>query len=176
MDLYHAIHMAIEAHDKQRRKIDNAIYATHPLEVGMLLAKNGFDDSVIIAGILHDTLEDTSTTFSEIEQVFGNRVAQYVFMCSESNKSLSWKERKVNYLEAMKESPLEVLYIICADKISNIKSIYRNLNEAIWDQFNAGYDQQKWYYESVLQALEPIKDHPMYHELSTYINAVFHAS
>ena len=173
MDLYNAIHTAIEAHQNQIRKIDKDIYVTHPLEVGMLLAKYGLSDSVIIAGILHDTLEDTDLCYDDLALNFGKDVADYVSMCSESDKSLSWKERKINYIKSMQTLPKDALYIICADKLSNIKSIYRNLNEDIWDKFNAGYEDQKWYYLTVLGTLKEIGSHPLYLELAAYIEKVF---
>lgn len=173
MDLYNAIHTAIAAHAHQHRKIDNDIYVTHPLEVGMLLAKHGLNDSVIVAGILHDTLEDTNLKYEDLSDNFGPEIAKYVQMCSETDKSLSWKERKLNYLAVMQTLPIEALYIICADKLSNIKSIYRNLNPNIWSKFNAGYDDQKWYYTTVLKMLNPIDQHPLYVELELYISKVF---
>lgn len=173
MNIYNAIHTAILAHDQQKRKIDNDIYVTHPLEVGMLLAKNGFSDEIIVAGILHDTIEDTLLKLDSVEIQFGEVVASYVNACTEQNKSLPWLQRKLNYLEKMKNAPTEVLFIICADKISNIKSIYRNQSETMWAKFNAGYEEQKWYYNAVLEALSPISDHVLYTELDYYIKEVF---
>ncbi len=173
MNIYNAIHTAIQAHDQQKRKIDNDIYVTHPLEVGMLLAKNGFSDEIIIAGILHDTIEDTLLDLESVREQFGELVADYVNSCTEQNKSLPWLERKLAYLEHMENASTEALFIICADKISNIKSIYRNQDETIWAKFNAGYDDQKWYYSSVLSALSPISGHELYKELDYYIKEVF---
>lgn len=173
MNIYNAIHLAIQAHDQQKRKVDNDIYVTHPLEVGMLLAKNGFSDEMIVAGVLHDTIEDTLLELESVRNQFGELVAEYVNACTEQNKSLPWLDRKLAYLKHMETAPIEVLFIICADKISNIKSIYRNQDDTIWSKFNAGYEDQKWYYNAVLRALAPISDHALYMELDHYIKAVF---
>ena len=56
-----AIEVAIKAHQNQVRKGTDIPYITHPLAVGIILAKAGCSDEVIIAGILHDTLEDISS-------------------------------------------------------------------------------------------------------------------
>lgn len=176
MILYNAIHTAILAHENQKRKLDQDIYAAHPIEVGMILAKHGMSDEVICAGILHDTVEDTDITLESIEQDFGKRVRTYVEYCSELNKALDWKSRKLSYLTQIESAPLDVLFIVCVDKLSNIASIYRNLDEmgdSLWDSFNAGYADQKWYYSQVLERLHAISYHPLYQQLNHYISLVF---
>lgn len=176
MTIYNAIHTAMKAHEHQKRKLDNDLYAAHPLEVGVLLAKAGLSDEVICAGILHDTVEDTHVTLEDIETQFGPIVTMYVSYCSEADKSLSWLDRKKNYIERIKDAPIDVLFIVCADKLTNIKSIYRHqddLGDALWDKFNAGYDLQKWYYYSMLQSLASISYHPLYSELKDYVLNVF---
>lgn len=177
MTIYEAIHTTIKAHEHQHRKLDNDKYAAHPIEVGILLAKYGFSDEVICAGILHDTVEDTSVTLQMLRDQFGDTIANYVSYCSESDKSLPWKERKLAYLKQIQNAPKEVLYIICTDKLTNIKSIYRNIDQmgsSLWDVFNAGYDQQKWYYQASLDALSSLEGHPLYEELKSYVHLVFH--
>lgn len=54
-----AITIAAEAHDGQYRKATNTRYISHPFAVGMILARHGCAEEVIVAGILHDTIEDT---------------------------------------------------------------------------------------------------------------------
>lgn len=176
MLIYSAIHTAIKAHEGQIRKLDQDIYVAHPIEVGVTLAKNNLSDEVIIAGILHDTVEDTSLTLQDIERDFGPIVALYVKFCSELNKGEPWKTRKLNYLHNLAEAPLDVLYIVCVDKLTNIKSIHRHLDklgDPLWLRFNAGYTEQKWYYNAVLELLTPICDHPLYSELEKEIMIVF---
>ncbi len=176
MLIYKAIQMAIKAHEHQLRKLDNDIYVAHPIEVGVILAKHNLPDEVIIAGILHDTVEDTSLTLEKIESEFGSSVAAYVKLCSELNKGESWKKRKLSYLDQLENAPNDVLFIVCVDKLTNIQSIQRNFEAygpAIWQKFNAGYEEQKWYYEAILEKLSPICNHPLYEALQSAITRVF---
>lgn len=176
MLIYKAIQMALKAHEHQLRKLDNQVYVAHPLEVGIILAKHNLPDEVIIAGILHDTVEDTSLTLEQIESEFGAKVAAYVKFCSELNKGDTWKKRKLDYMDQLERAPIDVLYIVCVDKLTNIQSILRNFEvygSAIWQKFNAGYEEQKWYYEAILGKLSPINDHPLYEALQSAITCVF---
>jgi len=177
MKIYDAIHTAIQAHENQIRKLDQDIYVAHPLEVGMILAKYGMSDEVICAGILHDTVEDTDMTLDMIEAQFGTLVRTYVNYCSENDKSLTWRERKEQYLSQIQEAPIDVLFIVCVDKLTNITSIYRNLDtlgNELWDNFNAGFESQKWYYSEILDRLHPISYHPLYKQLNHYVSLVFY--
>jgi hypothetical protein len=70
-----AICVAAEAHKGQKRKGSGIPYIFHPLGVGAILAENGCSMEVITAGILHDTVEDTDLTLSDIENMFGKEVA-----------------------------------------------------------------------------------------------------
>ena len=168
--------MAIKAHENQIRKLDNDMYVAHPLEVGMMLAKYNLPDEVIVAGILHDTVEDTNLTIQEIEAEFGPVVSLYVTFCTEKNKKDTWKRRKIDYLNQISEAPDDVLLIVCVDKLTNINSIARNIElqgQQIWEKFNADYASQKWYYLAILEHLSPICTHPLYLELERVIKYVF---
>ena len=61
-----ALEVAARAHDGQFRKGTDIPYITHPFAVGILLLKSGCSEEVVMAGLLHDTLEDTSLTVEEI--------------------------------------------------------------------------------------------------------------
>ena len=66
-----ALEFAAQAHLKQIRKGTDIPYITHPYAVGMILARSGCPESVVIAGILHDTVEDTDVTLESIRCAFG---------------------------------------------------------------------------------------------------------
>ena len=151
-----AIELALKAHQNQFRKGTDIPYITHPLTVGIILAKAGCPDEAIIAGILHDTVEDTSVTLGCIRDTFGERVSNIVEGVSEPDKSLPWEERKQHTIEYLKTAPMEVKFVALADKLDNIKAIardYMEIGEAIWNRFNKGKDSQKWYYQSLVQVL-----------------------
>ena len=88
-----AIIFATKKHEGQKRKGTDIPYIIHPMEVMQILTAMDCSQNVIIAGILHDTLEDTDTTPEEIKEVFGNAVLAIVQTESE-DKSKTWKERK----------------------------------------------------------------------------------
>ncbi len=177
MRLYEAIQMALNAHDKQVRKLDGDIYAAHPIEVGMILLKLNVSDDIVIAGILHDTVEDTDVTLEDIEMQFGRHVSRLVKGCSEPDKSLSWRTRKEYMLDYVEnKADYDTKLIILADKLSNIRSIYRNLEtmgDALWDKFNAGYEEQMWYSTEMCRALRELTGLAIYEEYCHYLKLVF---
>ena len=75
--IHQAIAMASAAHSGVVRKSGEP-YIFHPYTVAYLLAASGMDDDCVIAGLLHDTVEDTSMTVGEIETAFGKNVANLV--------------------------------------------------------------------------------------------------
>ena len=89
----------------------------------MLLQKANCTDEVIAAGILHDTLEDTSATYEELTEQFGLHTSNLVRSASEPDKSLPWEERKQHTIEMLKNASLEEIQIISADKLHNLRTI-----------------------------------------------------
>ncbi len=150
-----AIEIAAQAHDGQFRKGTQTPYITHPYAVGLILMDVGCSESVVIAGILHDTVEDTDLTLDCIRNSFGSIVADIVDGCSE-NKSLRWRERKTERIEALKSASTEVCLVTCADKLHNLRTViseYDDIGEEVWDRFHGGIEAQEWYYRSVLNSL-----------------------
>jgi guanosine-3',5'-bis(diphosphate) 3'-pyrophosphohydrolase len=151
--LQRAIEFATRAHQGQMRKVSGVAYVTHPIAVGNLLKMAGFNEDVVIAGYLHDTVEDTYVTFEDIQREFGSNVVELVRGNTE-NKSLSWIERKSHTIESIKNAQIEIKALIVADKLDNLQSLTNNYNElgdAIWEKFKGGPEKQKWYYQSVVE-------------------------
>jgi guanosine-3',5'-bis(diphosphate) 3'-pyrophosphohydrolase len=123
--ILHATRFAAEKHKQQRRKNEDATpYINHPIEVAEHLARIGgiCDEDVLIAALLHDTIEDTHTTYEELVDLFGKRVADIVLECTD-DKSLEKAERKrLQIVHAPKKSP-EAKCVKIADKTSNLSSI-----------------------------------------------------
>jgi (p)ppGpp synthase/HD superfamily hydrolase len=171
-----ALLVAAMAHDHQFRKKTNIPYITHPVAVGMLLMKAGYDDELIAAGILHDTVEDTPLTLKNIEETFGSKVARIVEGCSEPDKTLAWEDRKRHTIEYLRTAPLEIRVVACADKLHNIRSIsddYEQMGEDVWTKFKRGRDQQKWYYQNVLASLGLQSSFNLLEELDIEVNRLF---
>lgn len=158
-----AINFAVEAHRGQQRKGDSLPYIIHPLTVGIVLLEEGCEQEVVIAGFLHDTVEDTDVTYAEIEDNFGSRVMRIVRGVSEPDKTLPWRRRKEHTIEYIRRAPLDERMVICADKLHNITSMideYRESGEKLWERFNAGREEQKWYYREILKSLQSHNDIP----------------
>jgi (p)ppGpp synthase/HD superfamily hydrolase len=177
MDLIEkALQVAAKAHDNQYRKKTNLPYITHPIAVGMILMKAGYDEELIAAGILHDTVEDTPLTLKNIEETFGPKIARIVEGCSEPDKTLGWEDRKKHTIEYLKTAPLEIRVVVCADKLHNIRSIsddYEQMGEDVWTKFKRGKDQQKWYYQNVLASLGLQSSFNLLEELKIEVNRLF---
>lgn len=119
-----AAHFAARKHSQQRRKNSEATpYINHPIEVAEHLARVGgiTDENVLIAALLHDTIEDTQTTKAEIAECFGSRIAEIVGECTD-DKSLEKAERKrLQIVHASQISP-EAKIVKIADKTCNLAS------------------------------------------------------
>jgi|APHig6443717817_1056837.scaffolds.fasta_scaffold00340_8 (p)ppGpp synthase/HD superfamily hydrolase len=151
-----AITYAADAHSSQIRKTSGKPYVSHPFEVGMILTYMGCPTNTICAGLLHDTIEDTNTTREDLLELFNEEIAEFVASDSE-NKKLSWEERKQQTIDSIDVISEEVLWIILADKLSNLRSLDQDLQllkEEIWNVFRRGREQQKWYHESILAKLK----------------------
>ena len=150
-----AIEIAAEAHQGQYRKGTRTPYITHPYAVGLMLMEAGCSEAVIVAGILHDTVEDTDLTLGFIQEHFGEYVAGIVAGCSE-NKALRWRARKTERIEALRRASPEICTVTCADKLHNLRTIiseYDVIGDTIWERFHGEVEDQAWYYRSVLNAI-----------------------
>ncbi len=125
-----AIRFSIRTHEgyqKQKRKGKDVPYITHPLTVGLVLARAGASEDVIIAGILHDTIEDSidmkKVTRVMLAERFGEPVAALVDAVTEQDKSLPWAERKREALEHIAHFSHEEVLVKSADVIANCAEI-----------------------------------------------------
>lgn len=171
-----AIIFATKAHEGQVRKVDQSPFIIHPLAVGCLLADAGEDADVVIAGMLHDTVEDTEVTLEQIKEAFGENVAALVDGCSE-NKALSWEERKKETIAYLETASEKVCIVTCADKIHNLRVSVEGIREQgreFFAPFNRGYDDQKWYYGSIRDVLgKRIPNHPLFEAYREVFEAAF---
>ena len=128
----HAVAVAKDAHDGQYRKTGEP-YIVHPLAVKKILEEWGMDEDTIIAGILHDTIEDTSLTLEDIRNEFGESVAFLVDGVTKLSTARNGMRDIDTYLPATRDnflrlmialgSDIRVLIIKLADRLHNLRTL-----------------------------------------------------
>jgi (p)ppGpp synthase/HD superfamily hydrolase len=123
-----AADFAARRHRSQKRKDGRTPYINHPVGVAYLLTEIGkVDDPVTLAAAyLHDTVEDTKTTFDELEQEFGSEICEIVRECTD-DKSLSSDQRKKLQVENAGKHCYQARLIHLADKLYNLQDATRKL-------------------------------------------------
>jgi guanosine-3',5'-bis(diphosphate) 3'-pyrophosphohydrolase len=114
---------AVRHRDQRRKGAGRTPYVNHPIEVARELSDSGVEDlDILIAALLHDTVEDTGTSPSEIEERFGRRVRLLVAEVTD-DKSLEKQERKRLQIEHAPKMSLGAKLIKLGDKISNVREV-----------------------------------------------------
>lgn len=133
-------------------------YVEHLMGVALLLDRAGFDETVVIAGLLHDAVEDVEgITLEQVEADFGPEVARIVGDCTErkndpTGKRRPWVERKSEHLDHLEKAPIASRAVALADKLHNLTSVLADLEDGreVWSIFNAPREQIVWYYRAAL--------------------------
>lgn len=122
--LYDAIAFAARAHHGQLRKDGATPYVSHVFRVCMVVRDLfGFDDPrMLITAALHDTIEDTTTDFDDIEKRWGPEIASWVSYLTK-DKRLPDHERERVYLERLMEAPWQVQVCKLADIFDNVSDV-----------------------------------------------------
>ena len=122
--LLRAVHFSAEKHRDQRRKdAAETPYINHPIAVAETLRIHGVtDEDVLVAALLHDTIEDTETTQEEISEAFGEDVLGIVLEMTD-DKSLPKLRRKELQIEHASQLSKGARLIKLADKICNVRDI-----------------------------------------------------
>ena len=123
--LLKALKFSADKHRNQRRKDREASpYINHPIDVAELLLRVGevTDSDIVVAAVLHDTIEDTATLPEEVELHFGGNVLSMVMEVTD-DKSLSKEERKQLQISTAPHKSSGAKQIKLADKISNLRDI-----------------------------------------------------
>lgn len=155
-------------------------YVQHPVHVAILLLKHGFDEAVVIAGVLHDVVEDTSVTLNEVRAEFGERVAELVGAVSETKHDAGvprpWRVRKEEQLATLATASLDVVALKAADALHNGMTTLRDVNahgDAAWARFSAPKSDQLWIQRAVAKGVRArLGDHPLARELEDVVTAL----
>ena len=150
-----ALRFAKDAHRGQVRRGTKKPYVSHCMEVARILYKNGYSEECIVAGLLHDTVEDTEVTLDDIRIGFGKEVEKIVkYVTEDMSPELSWTERKVRYIKNLTDAPEESIAVASADKLHNITETFEQwlkVGDSVFLIFNAGKKEQQWYYRSLTE-------------------------
>lgn len=176
-----ALHFAARAHATQVRKGTDIPYVTHPVAVAWSLNNAGESEEVVIAALLHDTVEDTDTTLLDVEEHFGQDVATLVDAVTErktdsTGQERSWLERKTEQLAHLADTTDDrIVALKAADATHNIWSMvqdHETHGAAIWKRFHAGPDAQLWRYEQLVATVqERLGPQPLTLELEAAVEA-----
>ncbi|HEY0528922.1 MAG TPA: HD domain-containing protein [Gemmatimonadaceae bacterium] len=169
----HAFAFAAKHHDRQVRKGTKLPYLTHPANVAVILTRYGCDNDTVVAGILHDVIEDCvrdGYTREMLEQrigdKFGERVLDTVLAVTyrrldDEGIELSSEERRADYLQRLSGASEEARWVCAADKIHNASSIISDLGrtvdrETIWTRFSGGKTATVAWYRQVYERLRQV--------------------
>lgn len=181
--LDNAIIYATKQHKGQVRKREGTPYILHPLETAAIAYELTKDEDVVIAAILHDTVEDTDATIEDIENLFGPRVAELVASETENKRydlppEETWEIRKKESLDHLKNTndpAVKILWL--SDKLSNIRTImqiYREIGDEVWQNFNMkDISKQAWYYRTIKEYLKDLDNTIAYLEYSQMVDYIF---
>jgi (p)ppGpp synthase/HD superfamily hydrolase len=176
-----ALRAAIEAHDGQIRKgLTPAPYIVHPLHVALMLARWSQDESVILAGLLHDTVEDSPTwTLERVAEQFGSHVAGIVGELTE-DKSRSWEERKRAGIDRVPHLSPQAATVKACDVIHNLTTLLSELRahpaqaHSIWAGFKGGRERtlemSAELVEALSQRVEPKVARTLRHALQALVD------
>lgn len=157
-----AIAFAMDAHMGASRKGTNRPYILHPLETLQILASMNADTNLMIAGVLHDTLEDTNATLLDIYDRFGVDAAALVNGHTEDKRKI-WYVRKLTTVSALPSENVRQKALAMADKVANMRNMlidYKRIGDELWDRFNAPKHMQAWYYSKLNDGLYEMQNYP----------------
>lgn len=186
----HALAFAAKHHDQQVRKGTRLPYLTHPANVALILTRYGCDETTVVAGILHDVIEDCVTKNYSREMLeqriaskFGSDVLDTVLAVthrklSDDGDEFAPEERKQDSLNRLAQAGERARWVCAADKLHNANSILSDLQrtiqpDSVWARFKVGREGTVRWYRSVYNRLRELGfDTPIMPELEKTVQAL----
>ena len=151
--IFIALSFAAHKHRDHRRKdVAASPYINHPIGLVNVLVNEGnvTDSDVIVAAILHDTVEDTDTTFDELESHFGKPIVDIIREVTD-DKHLRKEKRKQQQIDKAAHSSYQAKLVKLADKICNLRDMYSS-SPAGWD-----LERRREYFDWCLTVIDQIR-------------------
>ncbi len=166
-----------ERHRAQTRKGSGAPYLTHLMAVAACVGEHLGSEDQVIAGLLHDTIEDQGVSADEIASRFGPEVARIVVACTDAfeRPKPPWRARKEKYIAHLRDADPSVKLVAVSDKLHNARSIRRDhrvVGDAVWSRFSVPAAETVWYYRAVTAALAHGWLHPLVDELADEVETL----
>ena len=154
--LTHAIDYATEQHAGQMRQSGEP-YISHPLQVAATLIDWGMDIDSVVAGVLHDTVEDTDSTLEEITELFGKDIAFLVDGVTKVSQARAGMRDLASYLPATRDNLTKLLIAVGQDVRVIIIKLSDRLHNMQTLQFKSEGKQKKIARET-LNVFAPLAD------------------
>lgn len=163
----HAFAFAAKHHDRQVRKGTKLPYFTQPANVAVILSRYACSESTVVAGILHDVVQDSIREGSTLETLqqrvgekFGAEALSFLLAVTQRRADddgieLDSDEMKTDYLERLASAPRPALWVSAAEKVHNANSLLSDLRrtvdpDAVWSRTSGGRDATVRWYRDVL--------------------------
>ena len=129
-------------------------YVTHTFAVAMIVSDYTTKEDVIVSALLHDTLEDTDYTETELSEDFGPTVRDMVLSITRphSEEKGTWVDTKKKYIKQLKNASHDALIVAAADKIHNMRSIvetYYDKEEELLADFGGTLQERLMMYQEI---------------------------
>lgn len=150
---------AIKHKDQRRKDPEKTPYINHPIGVANQLIFEGkcYDPDILQAALLHDTVEDTDTSFEEIEETFGTNVLNFVKEVTD-DKDLEKMERKRMQIVNGPKKSYGAKMVKLSDKLYNLRDLERTLPEGWTEERRVEYFQWAKKVVDAMRSTGPINE------------------